>query len=485
MKNTPKKPSLLSALIPVIFLTGAISVNVYIFRDEALSGSNQMILFFAAAVAGVVCLINKIQWNHLLNGIVKSTSSAIPAILILLMIGALSGTWLISGVVPAMITYGLKIMHPSYFLVTACIICSIVSVSTGSSWSTVATIGVALLCIGRALGIPESMIGGAIISGAYFGDKISPLSDTTNLASAVTHTELFTHIKYMFITTIPSYIITLIIFVFLGFYSKNILPGTDISVVQASLEGIFNITPWLFLVPLFVIGLIVLKVPALPSIFLGVIAGAVAALIFQPHLIHALFQGDGSFLRKAYVVIMKSMFTQTTIAADNILVSNLLSAGGMKGMLNTVWLIISAMVFGGIMEAGGLLKRITESIIAVARNAASLVVTTVCTCMFVNLTASDQYLSIVIPGRMFAEVYRKKGLKSQNLSRTLEDSGTVTSVLIPWNTCGATQSTVLGIPTLVFLPYCFFNLISPLMTMFFALFKLKIARLEQENTEGD
>jgi Na+:H+ antiporter, NhaC family len=481
MKKNNQKPSLLSALIPVIFLTGAISVNVFVFRDEALSGSNQMILFFSAAVAAIVCLLNGASWDHLLKGIVKSASSAIPAILILLMIGALAGTWLISGVVPAMISYGLKIMHPSYFLVTACIISSVVSVSTGSSWSTVATIGVALLGIGKALGIPEAMIGGAIISGAYFGDKISPLSDTTNLASAVTHTELFTHIRYMMFTTVPSYVITLIIFGFLGFRSQGLSAGTDISVVQSSLESIFHITPWLFLVPLLVILLIILKVPALPAIFIGVISGAVAALIFQPHLIHFLFEGDASFLRKSYVVIMKSMFTETAITADNELVSNLLSTGGMKGMLNTVWLIISAMVFGGVMEAGGLLKRITESVVSVARNAVSLVATTVGTCVFLNVTASDQYLSIVIPGRMFADVYQKRGLKSQNLSRTLEDGGTVTSVLIPWNTCGATQSTVLGIPTLVFLPYCFFNLISPLMTIIFAVFKIKIARLKGDS----
>ena len=483
MKSGKRNPSLLAALIPVIFLTVAISLNVFIFQEQSLSGSNQIVLLFSAAVAVLVCMIYGKTWKDLLQGIVNSIGSAIPAILILLMIGALAGTWLISGIVPAMIYYGLQIMHPTFFLVTAAIISSIVSLSTGSSWSTVATIGIALLGIGRALGIPDGMIGGAIISGAYFGDKISPLSDTTNLAAAISETELFTHIKYMMITTIPSYLITLVIFVFLGFRDTSAISRTDIAQVQSSLDSIFNITPWLFLVPVVVILLIMKKVPALPAIFIGTVAGAVFALIFQPHLIGLLSEQSGSFLKQSYVVIVQSMYTNTDIPAENELVNGLLSTGGMKGMLNTVWLIISAMVFGGVMDAGGLLKKITSSIIKVARNTTSLIASTAATCLFLNVTASDQYLSILIPGKMFAEIYKRRKLKSQNLSRTLEDSGTVTSVLVPWNTCGATQSTVLGISTIVFLPYCFFNIISPFMTILVAMLKIKIARKDEEKKE--
>jgi Na+:H+ antiporter, NhaC family len=474
-----KSPTLFAALIPVIFLTGAISLNVFLFKDESLSGSNQIVLLISAAVAVVVCLFLGKNWEHLLNGIVKSISTAVPAILILLMIGALAGTWMLSGIVPTMIYYGLDIMNPSFFLVSAAIICALVSVSTGSSWSTVATIGVALLGIGSALGIPEGMIGGAIISGAYFGDKISPLSDTTNLASAVTDTPLFTHIRYMMFTTIPSFAIALLIFLFLGFRKANPLSSADIDAVQASMDSIFHISPWLFLVPLLVIFLIIRKVPALPAIFIGAMAGGLFALIFQPQLIQQL-GSDGSIVKNSYMVIMKSMYTQTSIHSDNEMVSGLLQSGGMRGMLNTVWLIISAMVFGGVMEAGGLLKKITQSVISVAKSSVSLIISTVGTCLFINVTASDQYLSIVIPGRMFSDVYKKRGLKSQNLSRTLEDGGTVTSVLIPWNTCGATQSSVLGIQTIVFLPYCFFNIISPIMTIIFAVFQIKIAKLKSK-----
>jgi Na+:H+ antiporter, NhaC family len=482
MKKSNHQPSLFVALVPVVFLTIAISVNVYIFKDEALFGSNQIILLFSAAVATILCILNGKSWNTLLKGMVKSMGSAIPAILILLMIGALAGTWLISGIVPAMIYYGLQIINPSIFLVTAAIISSIVSLSTGSSWSTVATIGVALLGIGRTLGIPDGMIGGAIISGAYFGDKLSPLSDTTNLAAAVTNTELFTHIKYMTLTTIPSYVISLLIFLFLGFQTTGSINSSDIDMVQQSLLGIFNISPWLFVVPLLVIFLIIKKVPALPAIFIGTITAAVFALIFQTHLIHQLFEGEGNFAKKAYVVIMQSMYTNTNISSDNQLLSNLLSTGGMQGMLNTVWLIISAMVFGGVMEAGGMLKKITQSIIGVAKNTSSLIGSTVASCLFLNVTASDQYLSIVIPGKMFSDTYRQRKLASQNLSRTLEDGGTVTSVLIPWNTCGATQSTVLGVQTIVFLPYCFFNIISPIMSIIFAVLKIKIKKIQEPKT---
>lgn len=481
MKIAKKRPTLFAALIPVIFLTALISINVFIFGDDSLAGSNQIVLILSAAVAGIVAFLHGNTWDDLLNGIVKSIGSAMSAILILLLIGSLAGTWLLSGIVPSMIYYGLQILNPTIFLVAACIVSAIVSLATGSSWSTVATLGVALLGIGKTLGIPDGLIGGAIISGAYFGDKMSPLSDTTNLAPAMAGTNLFTHIRYMALTTVPSISIALIIFLILGFTRSQDGAINDVEPVLSAIKDTFYISPVLFLIPALVIFMIVRKTPALPALLIGTLGGALFALIFQPHIIYHVSGMDDKFHVASYIAIMKSMYTDISVITSNELVNSLLETGGMRGMLNTVWLIISAMIFGGIMESSGLLHRITESIIKLAHNTGSLVASTAGTCVFFNLTASDQYLSIVVPGRMFAETYKDRGLKPENLSRTLEDAGTVTSVLVPWNTCGATQSTVLGIPTLTFLPYCFFNIISPFMTIAFAYFNIRIARFKNKN----
>lgn len=482
MAKTKKRPTLFQALIPVIFLSALISINVFVFRDDSLSGSNQIVLILSAAVAAIIAIRLGHSWLDLRAGIVKSIGSAMTAILILLMIGSLAGTWLLGGIVPAMIYYGLQILNPTIFLLAACAVSAIVSLATGSSWSTVATLGIALLGIGKALGIPEGMIGGAIISGAYFGDKMSPLSDTTNLAPAMAGTDLFTHIRYMAWTTIPSISIALIIFFILGFRNNSAENAIHIESVLESLKSTFYISPLLFLVPALVIFLIIRKVPALPSLFFGTIAGAVCALIFQPQIIAQVSESEGiSVLKDAYVAVMKSMYTTISVETGNTMVNELLSTGGMAGMLNTVWLIVCAMIFGGIMESSGLLHRITESVIKLAHNTGSLVASTAGTCIFFNLTASDQYLSIVVPGRMFADTYKERGLKPQNLSRTLEDGGTVTSVLVPWNTCGATQATVLGVPTLVFLPYCFFNIISPFMTILYAYLNIRISRYKSKD----
>jgi Na+:H+ antiporter, NhaC family len=480
MTNKTRRPTLFQALIPVIFLTSLISINVFIFGDDSLFGSNQIVLILSASVAAIVAMSLGHKWLDLRAGIVKSIGSAMTAILILLLIGSLAGTWLLGGVVPAMIYYGLQILNPTIFLVAACVVSAIVSLATGSSWSTVATLGVALLGIGRALGIPDGAIGGAIISGAYFGDKMSPLSDTTNLAPAMAGTDLFTHIRYMAWTTIPSISIALIIFLIMGLRSYGSSEYGDITPVLSAIDNTFFISPVLFLVPALVIFLIIRKVPALPALFIGTLAGAVCALIFQPQIIQQVSGMDEKFHVAAYIAIMKSMYTNINVVTDHEMVNSLLSTGGMSGMLNTVWLIISAMIFGGIMESSGLLHRITEAVIKLAHNTGSLVASTAGTCIFFNVTASDQYLSIVVPGRMFAETYRERGLKPQNLSRTLEDSGTVTSVLVPWNTCGATQATVLGVPTLVFLPYCFFNIISPFMTIIFAYLNIRISRYKDK-----
>ncbi len=475
-----KEPSLWQAFIPILFLIVLLSVNVFIFGDASLDGSNQIVLILAAAVAAFVSASVGISWDEMLDGVVKSISSAMSSILILLLIGSLAGTWLLSGIVPAMIYYGLQILNPTIFLFAACMVCSIVSLASGSSWSTVATVGVALLGIGQALGISEGLVAGAIISGSYFGDKMSPLSDTTNLAPAMAGTDLFTHVKYMAYTTVPTLIITLLIYLGIGFFRTGDGVVNDIAPVLAAIQSKFNISGWLFLVPVAVIFMIVRKVAAIPALLAGALLGGVFALIFQPHIVAEVAAVEGSFWNQAYVGIMKALYTSISVTTDNAMVNDLLSTGGMAGMLNTIWLILCAMVFGGIMEAGGLLKRIAKVIIEKANSTASLISSTAATCVFFNITASDQYLAIVVPGRMYADVYRERGLKPENLSRTLEDSGTVTSVLVPWNTCGATQASVLGVATFVYAPYCFFNILSPLMTIAFAVFNIKIRRIGQE-----
>lgn len=484
MTKTARKPTLPEALIPVVFLIILLFINVfYVYGDAALDGSNQLILLFSAAVAGLVGLRIGITWEHMQDGIVKSISAAMSSILILLLIGSLAGTWLLSGVVPAMIYYGLKILNPTIFLVAACIVSAVVSIATGSSWSTIATIGIALLGIGQALGMSEGLVAGAIISGAYFGDKMSPLSDTTNLAPAMAGTDLFTHIRHMAWTSGPSIIISLIIFLVLGITFDGEAEATNVDAVLAAIQQSFNINGWLFIVPVAVIVLIVKKMPALPALLVGTLLGALFAIIFQPQAI-AEVSGitDDAFMAN-YVAVMQAMYTDITISSENEIVKELLSTGGMAGMLNTIWLILCAMVFGGVMESVGLLQRITEEVIKWAESTGALIASTAGTCIFFNLTASDQYLAIVVPGRMYAETYRKRGLKPENLSRALEDSGTVTSVLIPWNTCGATQSAVLGVATVAYLPYCFFNIISPFMTILFGYLNIKISRYKDQKTE--
>ena len=481
MPDTAKRPSLLLALLPIGFLITFLSINViFVFQDDALSGSNQIILLLAAAVAAIAGLTIKVSWKTILGGMVNSIGTAMPSILILLLIGALAGTWLISGIVPALIYYGLGFLNPTIFLFAACIICSIVSMATGSSWTTIATIGIALIAIGKALGMSEGIVAGAIISGAYFGDKMSPLSDTTNLASAMAGTDLFVHIRYMMLTTGPSIIITLLIFLVIGFNYEVGQSAIDVSTVKAAIQGSFNINGWLFIVPLVVVILIITKVPPIPALLAGTLLGGLFAIIFQPELLTSLADEGDSLFKGYYRVVMKAMYGDISITTSEEAVSDLLSTGGMAGMLNTIWLIICAMVFGGTMEACGFLRRITQAIIGVAQSSGSLIASTALTAIGFNLTASDQYLAIVVPGRMFADTYSERGLKPENLSRTLEDSGTVTSVLVPWNTCGATQATVLGVATLTYAPFCFFNIISPLMTILYGYLGIKIAKFNKE-----
>ena len=475
---TDKKTPYFFALLPILVLIALLAYNVFLYADNSLGGANQLALLFAAATAAIVAIKFGAKWKTILNGISKSISSTTPSLIILLLIGALAGTWLISGIVPAMIYYGLQILSPEIFLFATAIITAIVSLSKGSSWSTIATIGIALLGIGQALGMPTGLIGGAIISGAYFGDKMSPLSDTTNLAPAMAGTDLFTHIKYMMYTTIPSFAITLIIFLVIGFTFES-SGNQDINMLLSAISNSFNISGWLFLVPILVIALIIKKTPAIPALLAGTILGGVFAIMFQPEVVMSITNSESLNIRSAYMAIINAMGSDIAITTDNKMINNLLSTSGMSGMLNTIWLIICAMIFGGAMEATGLLRSGAEPIIKYADSTGSLIATTAGTCIFFNITASDQYLAIVVPGRMFSNTYKEKGLAPENLSRTLEDSGTVTSVLIPWNTCGATQSAVLGVATFAYLPFCFFNLISPLMTIAYGYFGVKIKKLAQ------
>jgi NhaC family Na+:H+ antiporter len=459
-----------------------LAINVIVFGSGATDGPNQIALVLAASVAGIVSWRLGHSWEEIEISIVKSISSAMGAMLILLVIGSLSGAWLLSGIVPAMIYYGLKIMNPTFFLFAACIVCCIVSLATGSSWSTIATVGIALLGIGKTLGIHEGVIAGALISGAYFGDKMSPLSDTTNLAPAMAGTDLFTHIRYMVITTVPTLTITLIIFFVWGF-TLDTAGVVNTDAVLTSIDNAFNLNPILFLVPALVLFMIVRKVPAIPALLVGSILGGIFAIIFQPQIIAQVSGITDDPIKSSFVAVMKSLALSINIQTDNAMISELLSSGGMAGMLNTIWLILGAMIFGGVMESCGLLKRIVEEIIKWAHSTGSLVASTAVTSIFFNLTAGDQYMAIAVPGRMFADTYRKRGYKPELLSRTLEDAGTVTSVLVPWNTCGATQSKVLGISTWTYAPYCFFCIISPMMTVLMAYLNYKIRRLDDAPTE--
>ena len=475
----PKKNSyqLPLALSPLLILMLLLWFNVgYVYGDDALSGSNQVILLLSALIAGAIGVINGTKSQDIFDKIKANVKDTSNAIYILILIGGLAGTWLVGGIVPAMIYYGLELINATFFLPTAVVIAALVSLSTGSSWSTTATVGIALMGIGQTMGIPVAIVAGAVISGAYFGDKLSPLSDTTNLAPAMAGTDLFTHIRYMLYTTVPSRLISLILFTIIGLkYAEGALNAEEIATVQNLIQETFNITPWVFAVPIGVIVLISRKTDALVAIAMGTLGGLIMALLFQGEVMTIL--GNGEFPR--YETALRSVYGEISIPSENAILSDLLSSSGMSGMMGTVWLVLSAMAFGGAMEACGFLTIITNAIVGLAKNTASLITSTLIACGVLNVTASDQYLAIVVPGRMFKDVYKKRGLAPENLSRTLEDSGTVTSVLIPWNTCGAYQSSVLGVATGDYFIYAFFNLISPIMTLIYAWFGIKIQKIEK------
>lgn len=462
------------ALIPVVILMGLLAYNIFFADGEWLGPySNQIILLMSGVIAAIVGFYNKVSLKIMLAEVWENWKSVFIPIIILLLVGALAGTWLISGVIPAMVYYGLQVLSPEIFLPASVIIAAIISVATGSSWTTSATVGIALVGIGSALGIPAGMIAGAVISGAYFGDKMSPLSDTTNLAPAMAGTDLFTHIRYMALTTTPTILITIIVFAIIS-ASIDVSGNADISGLLATIDSTFNTTPWLFIVPAIVIALIVMKTKPIIALSVGVISAAIVAVIFQGAVLEQL---SNSNLK----TIFQAIFTDTAIVTENEKLNDLFSSGGMVGMLWTILLIICAMVFGGIMDGIGALARITKELLKLATTIFGLFASTVISCLGLNAVASDQYLAIVIPGKMFKKAFDDRGLAPENLSRTLEDSGTVTSVLIPWNTCGAYQSGVLGVGVGEYFFYAIFNWLSPFMTLLFAAFKIKIRQLSTSN----
>ena len=471
MSTTKKIPSPLVSFLPIVLLIGMLFATIRTFGSDALSGGSQISLLTTTAVCVFIGVaFYRIPWRDYEIAITNNVAGVTSAIIILLIIGALSGAWMISGVVPTLIYYGMQIIHPDFFLTSTCVICALVSIMTGSSWTTIATIGIALLGIGKAQGFEEGWIAGAIISGAYFGDKVSPLSDTTVLAASVTDTPLFRHIRYMMITTIPSLVITLVIFTVMGFACET--SGTEqIAEFTASLNARFHITPWLLIVPVVTGKLIARKVPSIITLFLSTLLAATFAIIFQPELLHEI-SGNNDLFEGT----MMSLYDSTSLQSDSAMLTELIATRGMAGMMNTIWLIICAMCFGGAMTASGMLGSITSVFVRFMKNTVSVVASTVGSGIFLNLATADQYISIILTGNMFSNIYEKKGYESRLLSRTTEDAVTVTSALIPWNTCGMTQATILSVPTLTYLPYCFFNLISPLMSILVAAIGYKIVK---------
>lgn len=469
-----KELNIWEALIPVVILMAMLAYNIFFVEGQELLGAytNQYILLTAGVIAAIVGFFNKVSLELMISEIWENLKSVFVPIMILFLVGALAGTWLVSGVIPAMVYYGLQVLSPSIFLPASIIIAAIISIATGSSWTTSATVGIALVGIGSALGIPTGMIAGAVISGAYFGDKMSPLSDTTNLAPAMAGTDLFTHIRYMAFTTVPTIIITLIVFTILSMNIET-TGNADISGLLSSIDNTFNITPYLFIVPSVVILLIVTKTKPLIALSVGVLLAAIFAFIFQPEVLNGISSSN-------FKSIINAIFVDTEITTDNENLNKLFSSGGMKGMIWTILLIMSAMVFGGIMDGIGALARITKELLKLATSVFGLFASTVFSCLGLNAIASDQYLALVIPGKMFKKAYEDRGLAPENLSRTLEDSGTVTSVLIPWNTCGAYQSSVLGVDTFSYAGYAIFNYLSPFMTLLFAAFSIKIRQIKEK-----
>jgi len=474
MTRAVVKPSLLDALIPVVLLISMLAGTVYVFGLDSF-GPNLVALIFAAAVAALIGIKNGLSWKVIEGGMIDTITMSLHAILILLMVGALIGSWILAGTVPSMIYYGVELISPNYFYVTSCLVCALVGFSIGSSWTVAGTLGIGFMGIAAALDLSLPISAGAIISGAYFGDKLSPLSDTTNLAAAVSNSDLFDHIQHMLWTTTPSFIIALVVFFVLGIGSGSNVAVEDIELLQLAMQDAFLINPFM-LVPLaLLLVMAVKKQPALSTLIVGALIGCVFAVAFQSEAIIAL-AADSSLNSVAAIFkgLLSAMFLGYSSVSGNESLDSLLTKGGMSSMLTTVGLIINAMAFGGAMARTGLLERLVESALSRVKSAGGLITTTVTACIGTNILAADQYLSIVIPGQMFADSYRKRKLKLINLSRTLEDSGTLTSVLVPWNTCGAYMSATLGVSTFLYAPYAIFNICCPIIAIIYGFYQIKL-----------
>lgn len=461
------------AVVPIAVLVAMLALVIKVFGSDAIGGGSQIALLVASSVAALLSVtVCRCKWSTLETAIVDNIRTSASAIIVLLLIGAIAGTWMLSGVVPTLMYYGLQIIHPSIFLAVACLICAVVAIVTGSSWTTIATIGVALMGVGEAQGYSEGWIAGAIISGAYFGDKMSALSDTTVLASSTVRVPLFEHIKYMSITTIPSFVIALVVFLIVSLCHSVDL-AVHVGELSNALENSFNISAWLLLVPAVTMVLIAKRLPALVTLFLSVVMACVAMVVAQPDIV-ANIGGEGDF--SIFRALMTVCSTSTSVDTGNATINELVATSGMQGMLNTIWLVLCAMCFGGVMAGSGMLSALTQLFARFVYRTSSIVASTLATGVFSNLLTADQYISIIITGNTFRELYEKRGLEGRLLSRSVEDTATVTSVLVPWNSCGMTQSTVLGVATVAYLPYCLFNLISPLMSLFVAIIGYKIKR---------
>lgn len=478
-----RAPGIWAALLPVATLVAMLSFSVYFFGEDSSYGPNQIALLIAAGVALTIGFLHGQSWESQEKGVTSSITMAIPPTLILLAVGSLIGTWIMAGIVPTLIVYGLEFLNPTYFYFSACFLCALVSLVIGSSWTTAGTIGVALIGVSEAFGLSLPVTAGAIISGAYFGDKLSPLSDTTNLAPAVAGSELFQHIRHMLWTTVPSILIALVLFLLLGFQQGSNVEFDKIESFIAIMNQEFNIH-WTMLLPVVLLFfMIIKKFPAFPAIFISALVGGAFAIFFQAPAIAKYIGSEQTSLSVLIQGVWQALHGGFSADTGVEAVDSLLSRGGMSSMLNTVWLILSAMVFGGAMEVTGLLQRLTHSLLRFATTSRSLMLSTIATCIGTNIITSDQFISIVLPGRMYQMQFKAHGIDNKNLSRILEDSGTVTSVLVPWNTCGAYMSQTLGVATMAYLPFCFFNYISPVISGIYAITGFTITKTDEAKTE--
>ncbi len=484
--SEPREPSFLDALIPVIALVSMLSLSVYLYGDGSSSGANQIALIMAGSVALIIGVKNGHKWRDIEKAIAQGIANTYGAILILMAVGMLIGSWIISGTVPAMIYYGLQILNPIFFYFTACILSAITAISIGSSWTVASTIGIGLMGIASGLGLEPEITAGAIISGAYFGDKMSPLSDTTNLAPAVAGTDLFTHIRHMTWTTIPSISVAIVLYLILGLSSDISSADVDLSDQLTLIENNFTIGVYLFLPLVVVFVLAIKKNPAFPTLVIGTITGIAMAVIFQSDVIIKFAEAGG---RSDIITILdgiwRALFAGFSSNTGDLQMDELLSQGGMAGMMDTIWLVMCAITFGSIMERLGLLKRLVVGLIGMAQTTGSLIFVTALTCIGVNILAADQYIAIVLPGRMYRLEFKRRNLAAKNLSRALEDTGTVTSVLVPWNTCGAFFASTLGVATFAYAPYCFFNLISPITSVLYGVYNFKISPINPDEVLAD